>query len=252
MALLEFVISVYLAVLIAEVAVTEQEAQMFLLMEVPSIDYLTQVQQIVLMVVCLRQQVAVLLYTVMESQLLGLEIPPVVKLAGKAAVISVGVQMFLQEDDEMDFSKYITGSPFADSSRDVASLGDIQFQVTNTKNIFTFDGYSRSSSTRISKHEVIGGKPVLEFMGADLQEISFEIKINAFWGHNPKKEINRLIKYCENGEVLTFCLAGEPVGDNKWLLTKVSESAEHFDIDGNIIYSKAQITLQEYVEVFKQ
>ena len=52
--------------------------------------------------------------------------------------------------------------------------------------------------------------------------------------------------------MLTFCLAGEPVGDNKWLLTKVSESAEHFDIDGNIIYSKAQITLQEYVEVFKQ
>lgn len=149
----------------------------------------------------------------------------------------------------MDFSKYIRSSSFTDSSRDVGSLGDIQFQVTDVENIFTFDGYSRSSSSRVAKHDVINGKPILEFMGPDLQEISFEIKINAFWGHNPKKEINRLIEYCENGKVLTFCLAGEPVGDNKWLLTKVAESAEHFDIDGNIIYSKAQVTLQEYVEV---
>ena len=120
MALLEFVISVYLAVLIAEVAVTEQEAQMFLLMEVPSIDYLIQVQQIVLMVVCLRQQVAVLLYTVMESQLLGLEIAPAVKLAGKAAVISVEVQMFLQDDAETDFRTHLPSSPFAASGRGVA------------------------------------------------------------------------------------------------------------------------------------
>ena len=42
-------------------------------------------------------------------------------------------------------------------------------------------------------------------------------------------------------------LDNKRVGDNKWILTDVSESAETVDNTGRIIVSSVDVTLKEYV-----
>ena len=52
---------------------------------------------------------------------------------------------------------------------------------------------------------------------------------------------------CNRGEVAFFVLDNKRVGDNKWILTDVSESAETVDNTGRIIVSSVDVTLKEYV-----
>jgi len=140
---------------------------------------------------------------------------------------------------------FVGGSYFGGS---IGSLGDIAFEVSAYNDIFTPDGYKRSARARLSSHEIIGEKPLTEFCGADLQTVSFSIKLHAAWGVNPKTEIERLMEYCEKGEVLSFVLGGEPVGENKWIIESVGESVDYFDFGGVVIYSTAEVSLREYVE----
>ena len=49
----------------------------------------------------------------------------------------------------------------------VGSMGDIPFVVSYGK-IRTFSDYGRSVSGRWTKHDLIGRKPVLEFLGPDV------------------------------------------------------------------------------------
>lgn len=134
----------------------------------------------------------------------------------------------------------------------IGSLGEIPFQVTSD-DVYTLNNMQRSYAAKYVEHEVIGEKPVLEFTGANLRTISFDIQIHAEWGHNPKDEIQKLVDYCEQGQVLTFILGNGPVGDNKWVIESVSETDEMFVGNGEVLYCKASISLKEYVsEAVKQ
>ena len=130
----------------------------------------------------------------------------------------------------------------------IGSLGEVAFEVSGPDKIFTVSNLSRNISAKYAEHEVIGTKPLLELTGAALQTISFDIQISSDWGHNPADEIDKLIKYCESGAVLTFILGNGPIGENKWVIESISENAEWFDGVGNITYAKASISLNEYIE----
>ncbi len=129
----------------------------------------------------------------------------------------------------------------------LGTLGDISFRVSGYNDIFTYDNYSRNASVRTANHEIIGEKSITEYLGPGLQEISFNIKLNAQWGVNPLKEIERLIDYCESGTVLTFTMGGKRVGRYKWLIESVDSNAKYYDNTGNILSADASVKLKEYV-----
>lgn len=60
----------------------------------------------------------------------------------------------------------------------VGSMGDIPFVVTYGK-IRTFSDYGRSGSGRWAKHDLIGCKPVMEFLGPDVEKVSMKIQLCA-------------------------------------------------------------------------
>lgn len=53
----------------------------------------------------------------------------------------------------------------------VGFMADIPF-VVSSRYIRTFDDYSRSSGGRWAQHDIIGDKPVLEYLGPDVEKIS--------------------------------------------------------------------------------
>lgn len=129
----------------------------------------------------------------------------------------------------------------------IGTLGDLVFEAS-TSTIRTFDDYKRNTKARIATHELIGRKPILEFLGPDVEEITFNMKFYVFFGVNPTAEVQKLRKSCSNGEVMNFILNNQPVGDNKWLIESVGEAVTAWDNMGNIIRSSVDVTLKEYVD----
>lgn len=130
----------------------------------------------------------------------------------------------------------------------VGSLGEIIFTVSE-REIKTIRDYSRKTASRLTTHDIIGQKPITEFLGPGIESVSFTIKLSAFAGINPKQEAEKLRQMTQEGEVVNFILGGYPVGENKWIIESVEETANYFDGHGNIVSSDVNLTLHEYVEI---
>jgi len=88
----------------------------------------------------------------------------------------------------------------------------------------------------------------LEYQGPDLDTLNFSVILNGNLGLKPKDELKTWRKKYENVEAEDFLLASEKIGDNKWLITNISESYEKILNTGEILIAKLDITLQEYRE----
>ena len=127
----------------------------------------------------------------------------------------------------------------------VGSMGDIPFVVTYGK-IRTFSDYGRSGSGRWVKHDLIGRKPVMEFLGPDVEKVSTRIQLRTDHGINPESELGRLRKMRDTGAVFPFILGGAPVSDNYWLLEDIGENVSYWRAGGKILSVSVDITLTEY------
>lgn len=127
----------------------------------------------------------------------------------------------------------------------VGSMGDIPFVVTYGK-IRTFSDYGRSGSGRWAKHDLIGRKPVMEFLGPDVEKVSMKIQLRTDHGINPESELGRLRKMRDTGAVFPFILGGAPVSDNYWLLEDIGENVSYWRAGGKILSVSVNITLTEY------
>ena len=127
----------------------------------------------------------------------------------------------------------------------VGSMGDIPFVVSYGK-IRTFSDYGRSGSGRWAKHDLIGRKPVMEFLGPDVEKVSMKIQLRTDHGINPESELGRLRKMRDTGAVFPFILGGAPVSDNYWLLDDIGENVSYWRAGGKILSVSVDITLTEY------
>ena len=127
----------------------------------------------------------------------------------------------------------------------VGSMGDIPFVVSYGK-IRTFSDYGRSGSGRWAKHDLIGRKPVMEFLGPDVEKVSMKIQLRTDHGINPECELGRLRKMRDTGAVFPFILGGAPVSDNYWLLEDIGENVSYWRAGGKILSVSVDITLTEY------
>ena len=127
----------------------------------------------------------------------------------------------------------------------VGSMGDIPFVVSYGK-IRTFSDYGRSGSGRWAKHDLTGRKPVMEFLGPDVEKVSMKIQLRTDHGINPESELERLRKMRDTGAVFPFILGGAPVSDNYWLLEDIGENVSYWRAGGKILSVSVDITLTEY------
>lgn len=129
----------------------------------------------------------------------------------------------------------------------VGSLGDIVFEVADDKKL-TFSGMSYSVGARTSVHNRINGRPLIEFQGAENEEISFSIVLSAFLGINPRKSMYKLNDMCREGVPVRLVIGKTHFGKYKWLITNISNSVEHISSRGQLLSIKAKITLKEYAK----
>lgn len=128
----------------------------------------------------------------------------------------------------------------------IGTLGDIVFEVSDEM-VKTFSNYSRKTSPRIAAHEIIGQKNVTEFLGPSIDSISFNIRLSAYFGIDPKEEADKLRTIAQKGEQMEFIIADAPVSECKWVIESMDETAAAHDGKGNIVQSDIHLTIREYV-----
>lgn len=127
----------------------------------------------------------------------------------------------------------------------VGFMADIPF-IVSSHYIRTFDDYGRGSGGRWAQHDIIGDKPVLEFLGPDVEKISFTMLLRADQGVSPAKELEKLRKLRDTGKYFPLVIGGKLIGNNLWVMESLDENVAFWGKYGNILSAKVSVTLKEY------
>jgi phage protein U len=127
----------------------------------------------------------------------------------------------------------------------IGTLGDVVFQVS-TEKVFTFQSLQRTGRARYQKHNVISTKPVLEFVGDDLDEIPLTITLNQNLGIKVVSEITRLRDYKSNGERLALIIGGRVFG--YFVIEEVQDSWDRVSNRGECMLATVNLNLTESVD----
>lgn len=124
----------------------------------------------------------------------------------------------------------------------IGTFGSLPF-MCSADVVHTFKDLSRETSTRWARHEVIGQKPVLEWIGDDLARITFKIRFDATLRNPPVAGLIVLNRLLKSHESHVLVIGGEYLG--KFVIESVSENRKHFAGAGVCLVAEATITLTE-------
>ena len=132
----------------------------------------------------------------------------------------------------------------------MASIGHIRKKIvfeTSDAKIFNFSKMQRTVKGRWASHSRVGKKPRKQFLGPDLDQVTFTITINAEHGVKPRKTVENIEKLIRTGKPQTVVIGKKKVGSHKYAITEISESWETILNEGEVVKIVCDITLEEYL-----
>lgn len=120
-----------------------------------------------------------------------------------------------------------------------AQLGEIKFDL-----ITYFNGIEETNSYNYAEHPRISQKPMLQFLGENLQEQSIKLNFHSNFC-TPEVEIKKLKVVAQKGTPLRFIKGnGEYVG--VFVITDIGSSMEQTSKNGTITSIQLELKLREY------
>ena len=120
----------------------------------------------------------------------------------------------------------------------IGSYAGISFTVSEDK-VQTFQEMSRETAARWNTHEVIGAKPKQEFLGPDLDSMTFTMQLSAWRGVSPLQLAERLRQFCSKGEYDNLIVGGRNFG--KYLIESVSETYHTVTNRGEVVQASVDV-----------
>lgn len=127
----------------------------------------------------------------------------------------------------------------------LGSFGSVLFAVSSEK-VLTWLSLQRGQAGRFARHEVLEGKPLLEFLGPSLDSFDLSIRLDANLGVDPEQVMEELRGYATSGEEQALILGGRHVG--RYCLLEVREQWTRHDGQGAPSTIFADLRLEEYVD----
>lgn len=120
-----------------------------------------------------------------------------------------------------------------------AQLGEIKFEL-----ITQFNELTETVSYNYAEHERIDNKPLLQFMGKNLQEENIKLNFHTFFC-SPEEEIKKLKEAADEAQPLKFIKGnGEYVGI--FVVEEIGSTTEQTTNDGFLVSIQIEIRLKEY------
>lgn len=127
----------------------------------------------------------------------------------------------------------------------IGYMGDIVFFTSNSK-LLTPSDVSRAGGTRWADHDLVLKKPVSQFVGQSLEEISFKIQLISYQGSTPDTQLRKLRTMRDTGRVFPLVLGGKPITQNYWRIESLSEGDCYYDAYGRLTQCTVSVSLKEY------
>lgn len=127
----------------------------------------------------------------------------------------------------------------------IGTFGDLTFSVSD-KTVRTFESMNWDFSAKYTTHDRHIKPDLLEYMGPEIENVSFSAVFSVFLGTNPYKEIKKLRQMVRDGQAERLVLGGKVYGSYKWVMQKGAAELKRFDGKGNLWAAKVKITLKEY------
>ena len=109
-----------------------------------------------------------------------------------------------------------------------AQLGDIKFEL-----ITYFNGLNETVSYNYAQHERIENKPILQFLGKNLQEENIKLNFHRTFCV-PEDELKNLVDVADKAEPLKFIKGnGEYVG--VFVIEEIGKTVEQTSAEGDLL-----------------
>ena len=128
----------------------------------------------------------------------------------------------------------------------IGALGNITFSASS-RQINTFDNMQWSNSARYASLDRHLRPTLLEFLGTNAGEITFDMRFSAYEGINPDAEIKKLLTAERAGEAMRLVIGRRVYGRFRWVITGTNKGLEYFDGNGNLLVASVSVTLKEYL-----
>ena len=125
----------------------------------------------------------------------------------------------------------------------IGALGSLAF-ICSRKKVLTFNNLQRNLAARWAKHDLIGRKPLLEYVGPDLMTVSLSVRFDRSLNLPPEAGLLHLRKMLENGLKKTLVIGDEYLG--RYVIDSISEERKFYDGRGFCIIAVAEINLTEW------
>ncbi|BDV42444.1 hypothetical protein GURASL_13670 [Geotalea uraniireducens] len=122
-----------------------------------------------------------------------------------------------------------------------AQLGDIRFEL-----ITYFDGLEGSQSFTFAEHQVIEGKPMLQYIGDALETVSITLKFHVLYCA-PEAEFKRVKEMAAKHQALPFVF-GNGIYKGRYVIVEITDTVEVTAVDGTVIEVSAKCSLKEWVD----
>lgn len=129
----------------------------------------------------------------------------------------------------------------------IGALGDIIFKVS-AENVNTFQDLVRNSSGRWAYHAIHMQKPKSEFLGPELDTITFTMQFDVNLGRNPRYEMEKVMILSRTGEAVTLVIGGDALGYYRWTVESVEQQYKNISSKGKVLSGAISVTLKEYIK----
>lgn len=120
----------------------------------------------------------------------------------------------------------------------------LKFQTSDSR-VLTFSDMEHSADVAVAEHAVIVGKPKLQFIAPNLEEVTFSIELNAILCKNPYRVRLKLVDAMQKGLYAPLVVGNRLILQNA-LCTKVSASYDEVIRHGKIFALKIDVSMKEY------
>ena len=162
------------------------------------------------------------------------------------------LQFLSDRGGNLDIRNKRYGSNSINPRRDLALLtGNGNNSTDGGPEVLSFSDATWSSSINIAEHKRHGKKPLLEITSKNADDFTMTIYLWAQLGVSPWKMLKKLRSYNLEAKVYPLYLGGRKVGNNKWIISGVSNDLKTFYKNGKPIFIIASVTFKEYPVVKK-
>lgn len=124
----------------------------------------------------------------------------------------------------------------------IGTLGTVPFMCADGF-VMTFHAMTRTMSERFAEHQVIGGTPVLEWVGRELHTVRMNIRLDSSLGVSPSLVVKMLKTMMESASPRVLIIGGEYLG--KFVIESIHEDRRRFTGIGICQVSEIGLEMKE-------